>query len=230
MGGRPLRRDCQPDRDDVTITGVTVDSFEDLGSGLVRYTTATAVTPCPRERSRSNQRRRRLRPGGQCQQRPPPRSSINRTAPTGTLVDPIPGTLTNHDQGPSTSSGPPQTRWASMRRRSDVDDVTITGVSVDSFEDLGGGLVRYTYSGGGRVAAGGHDPGATGRRCGVGPGRQSKPGGKLFLHDIDRQWSNGRVGVPASRHADKRRCWGMSTSNGATSVPDWILRPSASTM
>jgi YD repeat-containing protein len=74
---------------------------------------------------------------------------LDSAPPVAVLIDPLPGQLTNSDPGYV------DVQWTDLGI-ADLDpttfgvaDVTITGVTVDSFTDLGGGLVRYIYSGGG---------------------------------------------------------------------------------
>jgi hypothetical protein len=73
---------------------------------------------------------------------------LDTQAPSGTLVFPAPLTVLN------AGAGYVEIQWSDAGAAGldgstfDADDVTITGVTVDGFEDLGGGLVRYTYSGG----------------------------------------------------------------------------------
>lgn len=66
--------------------------------------------------------------------------------PAGTLVDPSPGSTTSGDLGYVdvrwTDSGAAGIDPATF----DVNDVTVSGVTIDQVQDLGGGLMRYRYN------------------------------------------------------------------------------------
>jgi hypothetical protein len=134
------------DTADVTIAGVTVNRFADLGGGVVRYwyegsmladgvvdvtISANVVADLAGNRNASA--------GWDF--------SLDTQSPAGQLVAPAPGVLTNEDLGyvdiQWTDTGPAELDASTF----DTADVTIAGVTVNRVADLGGGAVRYWYEG-----------------------------------------------------------------------------------
>ncbi len=134
------------DINDVTITGVAVDHVEIIGGGVVRYSyagyaladgivevhvLADAVSDLAGNRNAAVTAT----------------FTLDTQQPTGALIAPAAGSLTNQDLGyvdiQWTDSGLAGLDPATF----DINDVTITGVAVDHVAIIGGGVVRYSYAG-----------------------------------------------------------------------------------
>jgi len=132
---------------DITITGVSVDRAEDLGGGLVRYfynddgQSLTSGTIEVRRTAGAVADR-----AGNVSSAGSDSFVLDTLPPSGALASPAIGALTNLDAGfvevQWTDAGLAGLDPASFG----ASDVTVTGVSVDRAENLGGGRVRYWYS------------------------------------------------------------------------------------
>ncbi|MHB8956711.1 MAG: putative Ig domain-containing protein [Pirellulaceae bacterium] len=142
------------DQTDVTITGVQVERVQIIGGGLVRYwydghalvdglveidILADAVSDHAGNRNATTRAA----------------FTLDTQGPIGLLVNPVAGTTVTLDAGWI------EVRWndeglAGLDATSfDARNVTITGVTVERAEYLGGGQVRYWYGEGGQVLPGG---------------------------------------------------------------------------
>ncbi len=131
------------DAGDVTIFGVTVESATHLGAGLVRYAYSGGLPDGMVEISLvdgavSDQ-------AGNASAARTDSFPLDTQPPVGALVSPAPGTTMTSDPGYIdvrwSDEGPAGLDAASVDER----DLTITGVTVERVEHLGGGLVRYWY-------------------------------------------------------------------------------------
>ncbi|HND55997.1 MAG TPA: Ig-like domain-containing protein, partial [Pirellulaceae bacterium] len=133
---------------DITIAGVSIDRVEPQGGGRVRYVYnadgqtlpdgAVAVSLVAGQVGDVAANVNNAGSAGTF--------TLDRVRPTGALVAPMPGAVTNVDLGyvevQWTDSGAAGMNSASF----DVNDIRIAGVSIDRVEPQGAGRVRYVYN------------------------------------------------------------------------------------
>jgi uncharacterized protein YbdZ (MbtH family) len=138
---------------DVTVSGVTITAFANQGDGRVRYFytpaladgSVTVTLVAGEVAGRSG----KTNPEAQFS------FTLDAHAPTGVLVAPAPDAPTAQDLGyveiQWTDAGPSGLDENTFGAA----DLTVTGVSIDRIENLGGGRVRYVYNADGQSVADG---------------------------------------------------------------------------
>ncbi len=135
------------DTTDISVSGVTIDSVEHRGRGLVRYhyaadgdklsdgpvsVTIAAAAVSDRAGNANEAREQSFSYDGQ--------------RPAGMLDSPVPGSAINVDAGfvdvTWTDAGPSGIDATTL----DVNDVRVAGVTIDRLQDLGNGQIRYWYN------------------------------------------------------------------------------------
>ena len=151
------------------MSGVTIDRVENLGGGAIRYW--------------YNQDGQKLADGpvvvqlvaGQVRDRAGNTNAqttasfrLDTQPPAGALASPVPNALTSHDSGyvlvQWSDGGPAGLDDTSF----DTADVTVSGVTIDRVENLGGDAIRYWYNQDGDKLAR-----RAGRRAVSSPGRSA---------------------------------------------------------
>jgi hypothetical protein len=131
--------------DDVSVSGVTVDSFAPQSGGVVRYFYSGQLAEGPVAVTLHDGAVVDL--AGNASVESTESFSFDATGPNGNLVDPAAGSVTGADKGyvdvQWSDAGPAGLQESSFG----IEDITVSGVTVSGLQDLGSGLVRYFYSG-----------------------------------------------------------------------------------
>ena len=144
------------DVNDLTITGVTIDSAQNLGGGLVRYVYNDDGDQLPQGTiDVARQPGEVADTAGNANAAATESFVRDSLTPVGQLNNPAADSTT------STDSGYVEIHWGDRgvagldESTFDPNDITIAGVSVDRIENLGGGRVRYFYDDDGDTLSGG---------------------------------------------------------------------------
>jgi hypothetical protein len=141
------------DATDVTITGVTVTEAVHQGSGLVRYSYSGSLAGGTVEVTRTSGAVSDL--AGNTSPAGTDSFQLDTHPPGSALVSPAPGSTISQDPGyidiQWSDPGPASLDQATI----DATDIVLSGVDVDSVQDLGNGLFRYHYNSDGDALADG---------------------------------------------------------------------------